>query len=63
MAQPVIHVGFAGSVLGWIVSVLTWRIVPVLTWLVGLAAVWLLWRPACSAFFRPQRLTHAEHGA
>jgi len=63
LAQPVIHVGFAGSVLGWIVSVLTWRIVPVLTWLVGLAAVWLLWRPACSAFFRPQRLTHAEHGA
>jgi hypothetical protein len=26
-----------------------------LTWLVGLATVWLLWRPACSAFFKPQR--------
>jgi hypothetical protein len=25
-----------------------------LTWLVGLAAVWLLWRPASSAFFKPQ---------
>jgi hypothetical protein len=28
--------------------------VAVLTWLVGLAAVWLLWRPASSAFFKPQ---------
>jgi hypothetical protein len=26
----------------------------VLTWLIGLAAVWLLWRPASSAFFKPQ---------
>ena len=26
-----------------------------LTWLSGLAAVWLLWRPASSAFFKPQR--------
>ncbi|HEY5355809.1 MAG TPA: hypothetical protein VIK57_25495 [Streptosporangiaceae bacterium] len=26
----------------------------VLTWLTGLAAVWLLWRPASSAFFKPQ---------
>ena len=26
-----------------------------LTWLIGLAVLWLLWRPACSAFFRPQR--------
>ena len=25
-------------------------------WLIGLAVVWLLWRPACSAFFKPQRL-------
>ncbi len=25
------------------------------TWLIGLAAVWLLWRPASSAFFKPQR--------
>ncbi len=28
----------------------------VLTWLTGLAAVWLLWRPASSAFFKPQAL-------
>jgi len=27
-----------------------------LTWLTGLAAVWLLWRPASSAFFKPQAL-------
>jgi len=25
-----------------------------LTWLIGLAAVWLLWRPASSAFYKPQ---------
>jgi hypothetical protein len=25
------------------------------TWLTGLAVVWLLWRPAASAFFKPQR--------
>jgi uncharacterized membrane protein len=25
-----------------------------LIWLIGLAAVWLLWRPASSAFFKPQ---------
>jgi len=37
--------------------------VPVLTWLVGLAAVWLLWRPASSAFFKPQAFTQARHGA
>jgi hypothetical protein len=28
--------------------------VPVLWWLIGVAAVWLLWRPASSAFFKPQ---------
>jgi hypothetical protein len=27
---------------------------PVLTWLAALAAVWQLWRPASSAFFKPQ---------
>jgi hypothetical protein len=27
---------------------------PVLTWLAGLAAMWQLWRPASSAFFKPQ---------
>jgi hypothetical protein len=42
----VIHSVFGATVLG--------RIVPVLLWLVGLAAVWLLWRPASSAFFKPQ---------
>jgi hypothetical protein len=35
----------------------------VLTWLVGLAAVWLLWRPASSAFFRPQGSAQVGHGA
>ena len=35
----------------------------VLTWLAGLAAVWLLWRPASSAFFKPQDLTQAGPGA
>jgi hypothetical protein len=45
-AQPVIHYGFGVTVLA--------LIVPALTWLAGLAAVWLLWRPACSAFFKPQ---------
>jgi hypothetical protein len=38
-------------------------IVPVLGWLVGLAAVWLLWRPASSAFFKPQASTQAGPGA
>ena len=38
-------------------------IFPALTWLVGLAAVWLLWRPASSAFFRPQGFTQAGHSA
>jgi hypothetical protein len=37
--------------------------IPVLTWLVGLAAVWLLWRPASTAYFKPQGPTHAGHGA
>jgi hypothetical protein len=37
--------------------------IPVLTWLVGLAAVWLLWRPASTAYFKPQGLTHAGHSA
>jgi len=31
----------------------------VLGWLPGLAAVWLLWRPASSAFFKPQGFTQA----
>jgi hypothetical protein len=32
-------------------------------WLVGLATVWLLWRPASTAFFRPQGFTQAAPGA
>jgi len=30
-----------------------------LGWLPGLSAVWLLWRPASSAFFKPQGFTQA----
>jgi hypothetical protein len=33
---------------------------PVLTWLVGLAAVWLLWRPASTAFFRPEGVVRVQ---
>ena len=36
------------------VPVLFGPALPVLTWLVGLAAVWLLWRPASTAYFKPQ---------
>ena len=43
----VIHSVFGATVLG--------LIVPVLMWLIGVAVVWLLWRPASSAFFKPQR--------
>jgi hypothetical protein len=38
-------------------------IFPALTWLAGMAAVWLLWRPASSAFFRPQGFAQAQHQA
>lgn len=31
-----------------------------LTWPVGAAAVWLLWRPASTAFFKPQDLASAQ---
>ena len=50
---PVSHAGFGEDALGLLGTVLPW--------LVGLAAVWLLWRPAASAFFRPQDLTQAGH--
>jgi hypothetical protein len=53
--QPASHAGFAVLMFG--------LIVPVLTWLAGLAAVWLLWRPASSAFFKPQGFTQAGHSA
>ena len=33
---------------------------PVLTWLVGLAAVWLLWRPASTAFFKPEGVVRVQ---
>ncbi len=42
----VIHSVLGATVLG--------LIVPGLLWLTGVAVVWLLWRPACSAFFKPQ---------
>lgn len=45
-AYSVIHSVFAATVLG--------LIIPALLWLTGVAVVWQLWRPACSAFFRPQ---------
>ncbi len=44
-----IHGGFGVTVLGLLA----------LTWVAGLAAVWLLWRPASSAFFKPQGFTQA----
>jgi hypothetical protein len=52
---PVSHVGFGMEVLG--------LILPVLGWLIGLAVVWLLWRPASSAFFKPQGFTQAGPSA
>ena len=51
--------GFHGNV----VPVAFGPTIPVLTWLAGLAAVWLLWRPASSAFFKPQGFTQAGHSA
>ena len=55
LQRPAGHIGFAVVVFG--------VIVPVLTLVVGLAAVWLLWRPASSAFFKPQGFTQAGHSA
>ena len=52
--QPVSHAGFGASVLYYGGTALF-----VAAWLVGAAAVWLLWRPASSAFFKPQGFTHA----
>jgi hypothetical protein len=43
---PVIRVNFVPMLFG--------STLPVLTWLAGAAAVWLLWRPASTAFFKPQ---------
>ena len=46
--------GFGVTLLYYSVAVLS-----VAAWLAGAAAVWLLWRPASSAFFKPQSLTQA----
>jgi hypothetical protein len=45
-SQPAIRAGFGVETLGLLGAVLTW--------MPGLAVVWLLWRPASSAFFKPQ---------
>jgi hypothetical protein len=47
---------------GWIRAGVALVLIAALTWLVGLAVVWLLWRPACSAFFKPQDFTQAGSG-
>ena len=52
--QPVSHTGFGVTVLYYGGTVLF-----VAAWLAGAAAVWLLWRPASSAFFKPQGFTQA----
>jgi hypothetical protein len=46
--------GFGATVLYYGVTVLS-----AAAWLAGAAAVWLLWRPASSAFFKPQSSTRA----
>ena len=57
--QPVSHAGFGVTVLYYGGTALF-----VAAWLVGAAAVWLLWRPASSAFFKPQGFMQAlpRHG-
>ena len=52
--QPGSHAGFGVTVLYYGGTALF-----VAAWLVGAAAVWLLWRPASSAFFKPQGFTQA----
>jgi hypothetical protein len=52
--RPVSHAGFGVTVLYYGGNVLF-----VAAWLVGAAAVWMLWRPASSAFFKPQGFTRA----
>ena len=53
------HAGFGATVVYYGGTALS-----VAVWLVGAAAVWLLWRPASSAFFKPQGFTQAlpRHG-
>lgn len=36
---------------------------PALGWLVGLPAWWLLWKPASSAFFKPEGFTKFGYSA
>jgi Transposase len=48
---------------GWIKDGVALVLIAALTWLAGLAVVWLLWRPASSAFFKPQDFTPAGSGA
>jgi fumarate reductase subunit D len=55
---PVSHAGFGVTVLYYGGTALF-----AAAWLVGAAAVWLLWRPASSAFFKPQGFTQAGHSA
>ena len=52
--QPVSHAGSGVTVLYYAGAALF-----AAAWLAGGAAVWLLWRPACSAFFKPQGSTQA----
>ena len=52
--QPVSHTGIGPTVLYYASTALF-----VAVWLVGAAAVWLLWRPASSAFFKPQGFAQA----
>jgi hypothetical protein len=52
--QPASHAGSGAMVLYYGGTALF-----VAAWLVGAAAVWLLWRPASSAFFKPQGFTQA----
>jgi hypothetical protein len=56
--QPGSHAGFGVTVLYYGGTALF-----VAAWLAGAAAVWLLWRPASSAFFKPQGFTQAGHSA
>jgi hypothetical protein len=58
LQQPVSHAGFGVTVLNYGVTALF-----AAAWLAGAVAVWLLWRPASSAFFKPQGFTQARHSA
>jgi hypothetical protein len=53
--QPVFNISFVPTVRLSFVPALAPAVL-VLTWLAGAAAVWLLWRPASTAFFKPEGL-------